>query len=753
MTKLPRAPSPPLPPHLAAELPAEDLSATAAFDDALALEPVDSACADDVSEPEELEPPITFDFGDRIAGARLQAGTQVIRQFWETLPNRPGVYRMIDGKGDVLYVGKARSLKKRVASYLRGIGHTNRIARMITETSAMEFVTTQTETEALLLEANLIKQLRPRFNVLLRDDKSFPYIVMTGDHISPQLTMHRGARARPGEYFGPFASVWAVKRTINALQRAFLLRTCTDSYYENRTRPCLLYQIRRCSGPCTNEIGPVEYARLAAQARDFLSGKSVEVKRELAADMQAASQALEFERAARYRDRLAALSAIQASQDINPSGVEQADVFALAEEAGQFCIEVFFFRNFQNWGNRAYFPKADRSLDSGEVLGAFLAQFYEDKPTPRLVLLSHEVEDQDLLEDALSTRAGQRIEIAMPKRGERRDLVDHASANAREALGRRLAETSSQTKLLAALGQAFGLGQAPRRVEVYDNSHIMGTHAVGALIVAGVQGFSKPHYRTFNIKSTELTPGDDTAMMREVLTRRFSRLLKEAPRAPEPSTASLRDAPAGEVDEKVDEELEGEAAGKTSPLSAPAALSVAAKADREAAAMGHVPGDAHAAQDPGEMPSWPDLVLVDGGRGQLEAARRVLAELGVDGVPLIGVAKGQDRDAGRETFFVPGREPFRLAPRDPALYFVQRLRDEAHRFAIGTHRAKRKRELTLSPLDEIGGIGPTRKRALLMHFGTAKAIARASLDDLAKVPGINAATAKAVYAFFRDNRG
>jgi excinuclease ABC subunit C len=712
MTKLPRAPSSPLPPDPAAELPDEDLSAADGPDDAF---------ADDVSPPEEAEPPIAFDFGDQIAGARLQAGTRVIRQFWETLPNRPGVYRMIDGKGDVLYVGKARSLKKRVASYLRGIGHTNRIARMIAETSAMEFVTTQTETEALLLEANLIKQLRPRFNVLLRDDKSFPYIVMTGDHISPQLTMHRGARARPGDYFGPFASVWAVKRTINALQRAFLLRTCTDSYYENRTRPCLLYQIRRCSGPCTNEIGPVEYARLAAQARDFLSGKSVEVKRELAADMQAAAQALEFERAARYRDRLAALSAIQASQDINPSGVEQADVFALADEAGQFCIEVFFFRNFQNWGNRAYFPKADRSLGAGEVLGAFLAQFYEDKPTPRLVLLSHEVEDQDLLEDALSTRAGQRIEIAVPKRGEKRDLVDHAGANAREALGRRLAETSSQTKLLAAIGQAFGLGRPPRRVEVYDNSHIMGTNAVGAMIVSGVQGFSKPHYRTFNIKSTELTPGDDTAMMREVLARRFSRLLKEAPRAPEPPDANLPD--------------------------------VAKGVDEEAAAMGRIPADSDVAQDLSEMPSWPDLVLVDGGRGQLEAARRVLAELGVDGVPLIGVAKGQDRDAGRETFFVPGREPFRLPPRDPALYFVQRLRDEAHRFAIGTHRAKRKREMTQSPLDEIGGIGPTRKRALLMHFGTAKAIARASLDDLAKVPGINAATAKAVYAFFRDDRG
>ncbi|MCP8937040.1 excinuclease ABC subunit UvrC [Alsobacter sp. SYSU M60028] len=644
------------------------------------------------SEVAEADSGASLDFDEATGGARLKAGVAVIRHFWHTLPNGPGVYRMLDSAGDVLYVGKARSLKKRVASYARGIGHGNRIARMISETAAMEFVTTETETEALLLEANLIKQLKPRFNVLLRDDKSFPYIFITGDHVSPQLTKHRGARNRPGDYFGPFASVWAVNRTLSALQRAFLLRSCSDSYYENRTRPCLLHQIKRCAGPCTGEVGHVEYARLVAQARDFMRGKSQGVKQALAAEMQKASDDLEFERAARYRDRLAALSAIQSSQDINPRTVEEADVFALHEEAGQFCIEAFFFRNFQNWGNRAYFPKADRSTPAAEVLGAFVAQFYDDKPTPRLVLLSQDIDDRDLLQDALGARSGFKVEVAVPRRGEKRDLVEHACTNAREALGRKLADTSSQQKLLAALAQAFGVAGTIRRVEVYDNSHIMGSNAVGAMIVAGPQGFSKTHYRTFNIRSEELTPGDDFGMMREVLTRRFGRLVKEAP----------RDSAGGEAT---------------------------------------------------EMPAWPDLVLIDGGKGQLEAAREALAGVGVTDVPLVGVAKGPDRDAGRETFFVPGRDPFKLAPRDPALYFIQRLRDEAHRFAIGAHRAKRKREFTKSPLDEISGIGPARKRALLLHFGTAKAIARASLDDLATAPGVNMATARAVYDFFHDGRG
>lgn len=624
----------------------------------------------------------------------VQRGTEVIRHFWTTLPNAPGVYRMLDAKGDVLYVGKAKSLKNRVGSYARGQAHSNRIARMIGETTSMEFVTTATETEALLLEANLIKQLKPRYNVLLRDDKSLPYILLTADHDAPQLVKHRGARKRKGDYYGPFASVWAVNRTINALQRAFLLRSCNDSYYENRTRPCLLFQIKRCSGPCTNEISTEDYAELVSESRAFLSGKSNAVKQRITDEMQAAAEELEFERAARCRDRLAALSAIQGVQGINTQSVEEADVFALDEQAGQFCVEVFFFRNWQNWGNRAYFPKADKSMSREEVLGSFLAQFYDDKPAPRLILLSHEIEDVELMAAALSTRAEAKVEIHAPQRGERRQLIEYVLRNAREALGRRLAETSSQQKLLVSLGQAFGLPKVPKRVEVYDNSHIMGTNAVGAMVVAGVNGFMKQHYRTFNMKSEDLKPGDDYGMMREMLQRRFARLVKEEPRGSD--------------------------------------------------ADGRADGDA--------FPAWPDLVLIDGGKGQLEAARQALAEVGVseDDVALIGIAKGRDRDAGRETFFKPGEPPFKMPPRDPALYFVQRLRDEAHRFAIGAHRAKRKRELVKNPLDEIPGIGPTRKRALLHHFGTVKAIQRAALEDLMKAPGVNAATARAVYDFFHE---
>jgi len=625
----------------------------------------------------------------------VQRGTEVIRRFWTTLPNAPGVYRMLDAKGDVLYVGKAKSLKNRVGSYARGQAHSNRIARMIAETSSMEFVTTATETEALLLEANLIKQLKPRYNVLLRDDKSLPYILLTADHDAPQLVKHRGARKRKGDYYGPFASVWAVNRTINALQRAFLLRSCNDSFFENRTRPCLLYQIKRCAGPCTNEVPREEYAGLVAEARAFLSGKSNAVKQRITEEMQAAAEELEFERAARCRDRLAALSAIQGVQGINTQSVEEADVFALDEQAGQFCVEVFFFRNWQNWGNRAYFPKADKSMSPEEVLSSFLAQFYDDKPAPRLILLSHEIEDAELMAAALSTKGEGKVEIHTPQRGERRQLIEYVLRNAREALGRRLADTASQQKLLVSLGQAFGLAKAPRRVEIYDNSHIMGTNAVGAMVVAGPNGFMKQHYRTFNMKSEDLKPGDDYGMMREMLKRRFARLVKEEPKNPDP------DAQKGDDD---------------------------------------------------NFPVWPDLVLIDGGKGQLEAARQALAEVGVaeDDVALIGIAKGRDRDAGRETFFKPGQPPFKMPPRDPALYFVQRLRDEAHRFAIGTHRAKRKRELVKNPLDEIPGIGPTRKRALLHHFGTVKAIQRAALEDLMKAPGVNAATARAVFDFFHE---
>ncbi|MEG9504349.1 MAG: excinuclease ABC subunit UvrC, partial [Methylorubrum extorquens] len=649
---------------------------------------------------------IDFDFEP---GA-VQAGTEIIRRFWSTLPSSPGVYRMFDHRGDVLYVGKAKNLKARVGSYARGQAHSNRIARMISQTAAMEFVTTATETEALLLEANLIKQLKPRFNVLMRDDKSFPYILLTSDGPAPQIVKHRGARRRKGNYYGPFANVWAVNRTVNALQRAFLMRTCSDSYYENRTRPCLLYQIKRCSGPCTGEIALEDYSTLADSARAFLSGKSNAVKDRMREEMQRASEALEFERAARFRDRIAALSAIQGVQGVNTQGVEEADVFAIDEQAGQFCIEVFFFRNFQNWGNRAYFPKADRSMSADEVLASFISQFYDDKPAPKLVLVSHTIEDAELVAAALSSRVEHRVEVHQPQRGERKNLVDYAQRNAKEALGRRLADTASQGKLLTALGQAFGLDKPPRRVEVYDNSHISGTAAVGGMIVAGPTGFMKTHYRTFNIKSEELSPGDDFGMMREVLTRRFKRLAKEAPRIPR----------------------EGEAGEPQAPEKA-------------------VPAVAEVQDDPDAFPAWPDLVLIDGGAGQLEAARASLAEIGVTGVPLIGIAKGRDRDAGRETFFVPGRSPFKLPPRDPVLYFVQRLRDEAHRFAIGTHRARRKREMTKNPLDEIAGIGPTRKRALLHHFGTVKAIERAALEDLAKAPGVNAATARAVYDFFHAN--
>ena len=661
---------------------------------------------------------------------RLKAGVEVIQNALKTLPNAPGVYRMLGSDGAVLYVGKAKSLKKRVSNYARGVGHTSRIARMIADTAAMEFVTTETETEALLLEANYIKQLKPRFNVLLRDDKSFPYILVTSDHVAPQLTKHRGARNRRGHYFGPFASVWAVNRTITALQRAFLLRTCTDSYYENRTRPCLLYQIKRCAGPCTGEIDAPGYQRLVTEARDFLSGKSQAVKARLAEDMQVASEALEFETAARIRDRLAALSAVVSTQDINPQSVEEADVFALHEEAGQFCIEVFFFRNFQNLGNRAYYPRADKSIAVEEILAQFVAQFYDDKPAPRLVLLSHDIEDAPLLAEALALRAGHKIEVTAPKRGEKRDLVDHAATNAREALSRKLSDTASQKNLLAALAEAFSLPHAPRRVEIYDNSHIMGANAVGAMVVAGRMGFSKPHYRTFNIKSEELTPGDDFGMMREVLTRRFARLKKDSPRL------ESSDGEAVIEDARVD------AAKKDHTLLEAQTPEHEHEPEIEPESESETVDDS--------MPDWPDLVLIDGGKGQLDAARGVLAELGIEGVPLVGVAKGVDRDAGREQFFIPGRDPFRLPPRDPALYFIQRLRDEAHRFAIGTHRARRKKAFTANPLDEIAGIGPQRKRALLLHFGTAKAIAQASLEDLAKAPGVNAATAKAVYDFFHD---
>ena len=669
---------------------------------------------DEASLPEAEEAAPSSD--DQTLGS-LAEGRAAIIHYAKIAPSKPGVYRMLDGRGDVLYVGKAKNVKKRVTAYARPTGHDTRIERMIAATRTLEFVVTRTETEALLLEANLIKRLRPRFNVLLRDDKSFPYILITADHWAPQMLKHRGARTRPGHYYGPFASVWAVNRTINALQRAFLLRSCSDGFFESRTRPCLLYQIKRCSAPCTREIDFQDYAVLVREANAFLSGRSKTVKDELAADMEKASAALDFEHAAVYRDRLAALSAIQSHQGVNPRGVEEADVFAVHQQGGFTCVEVFFFRTGQNWGNRAYFPKADRSLPPEEVLSAFLAQFYDDKPAPRLILISHEIEDRALLADALSTRSGHKIEVAMPQRGEKKDLVDHALANAREALGRKLAETSSQEKLLRQLAETFALPRVPRRIEVYDNSHIQGSNAVGAMIVAGPEGFRKSQYRKFNIRSAELTPGDDFAMMREVLERRFKRLLAEAPRQPV--------VQAGDV-----------------ALAAALAEASSALPPEEVDIL-QAPADAD-----GESP-WPDLVLIDGGQGQLSAARETLAELGVE-VPLVAIAKGPDRDAGRETFFLPGRDLFKLPPRDPVLYFVERLRDEAHRFAIGSHRARRARDLREAGLQEIAGIGPTRKRALLHHFGTLKAVERASVTDLMQVDGISAETARRIYEFFHD---
>jgi excinuclease ABC subunit C len=663
---------------------------------------------DEQSLPQADEEAVTLGFEEEQSS--LAAGRSAILEHLKHAPSRPGVYRMIDARGDVLYVGKAKNIKKRVAAYARPTGLDTRIERMIAATRKLEFVTTRTETEALLLEANLIKRLRPRFNVTLRDDKSFPYIVITSDHWAPQILKHRGARTRPGQYYGPFASVWAVNRTVNALQRAFLLRSCSDPFFESRSRPCLLHQIKRCAAPCTKEIDFPDYAALVREANAFLSGRSKAVKDELAQEMDRASAALDFERAAIYRDRLAALSAIQSHQGVNPRGVEEADVFAMHQQGGFSCVEVFFFRTGQNWGNRAYFPKADRSLGPEEILSAFLAQFYDDKPPPRLILISHEIEDRALLAEALCTKSGHKIEISVPQRGEKKDLVEHALANAREALGRKLAETSSQQKLLNQLAETFALPRVPRRIEVYDNSHIQGSNAVGAMVVAGVEGFQKGQYRKFNIRSASLTPGDDFAMMREVLERRFKRLLAEAPRA-ERSNGQGDDhlaAPPQQDGEFASPEIEEQDA---SP--------------------------------------WPDLVLIDGGQGQLTVAREVLAGLGVD-VPLVAIAKGPDRDAGRETFFLPGRDSFKLPPRDPVLYFVERLRDEAHRFAIGSHRARRTRDLREAGLQEIAGIGPTRKRALLHHFGTLKAIERASVTDLMQVDGISAETARRIYEFFHE---
>ena len=614
-------------------------------------------------------------------------GAELIKDYVKRLPDAPGVYRMLGDDGEVLYVGKARSLKKRVVQYAQGRFHTQRIAHMVHLTRAMEFVTTKTEPEALLLEINLIKQLKPRFNVQMRDDKSFPEILIRRDHPAPQIRKHRGAHTIPGDYFGPFASAWAVNRTVNSLQKAFLLRSCSDSVYETRTRPCMLHQIKRCSAPCVGLATEEEYGALVEQAHDFLRGKSRAVMTALSEQMTAASEDLEFERAARLRDRIRALSTVSQDQSINPQSLEEADVFAVHCEGGQACVQVFFFRAGQNWGNRAYFPKVANTIEGDDeasgILDAFLGQFYENQQLPRLILISQEAPNRELLAEAFTLKAGRKVEIAKPQRGEKVELVAHALTNAREALGRKMAESSAQGKLLAGVCEAFGLEAAPERIEVYDNSHIMGTNAVGGMIVAGPEGFQKSQYRKFNIKSTDLTPGDDYGMMREVLRRRFARLAKE--------------------------------------------------------------------EEAGEAPPRPDLVLVDGGKGQLDAALEIAADLGVDDVVFVGVAKGPDRDAGLERFFMPGKTPFMLEPKDPILYYLQRLRDEAHRFAIGTHRARRKIEMTKNPLDEIEGVGPGRKRALLHAFGSARGVSRAAAADLAKVEGVSDALAQRIFDFFRKS--
>ncbi len=642
---------------------------------------------------------------DLEVAADAAPGRDVVAEFARHAPLAPGVYRMIGTGGEVLYVGKAKSIKKRILSYARGAGLETRIARMVAATTSIEFVTTATETEALLLEANMIKRLRPRFNVLLRDDKSFPYILITRGDKAAQICKHRGARNRDGDYYGPFAAVNAVNRTITALERAFLIRSCSDTVFESRTRPCLLFQIKRCSGPCTGEIARADYDELVREAKAFLSGKSRAVKEELAREMDEAAEALDFERAAALRDRLAAFSAVQARQGINPRGVEEADVFAIHQDGGFNCIEVFFFRTGQNWGNRAYFPRADRALGPGEVLGAFLAQFYDDKPCPRLILLSHDIEERALLSEALSIKSGRKVEISVPVRGEKRDLVEHALANAREALGRKLAEAASQQRLLAALATSFSLPHPPRRIEVYDNSHIQGTNAVGAMIVAGPEGLRKNQYRKFNIRSETLTPGDDFGMMREVLTRRFKRLINEAPRPSMQTQRLEQGAEASAIDTPPASPfpLAGEGRGEG------AGSNVTDEPHHPTPSSNSSPqggGEQAAAPADDEGSPWPDLVLIDGGEGQLNAARETLGDLGITDVPLIGIAKGPDRDAGRETFHMPGRTPFRLAPRDPVLYFVQRLRDEAHRFAIGSHRQRRSRDIREAGLQEIAGIGP-----------------------------------------------
>ena len=611
-----------------------------------------------------------------------KTGHEVIQGYLKTIDSSPGVYRMLDAESRVLYVGKARNLRARVSSYARPAGHTPRISRMIANTASMMFLTTRTETEALLLEQNLIKQLKPKFNVLLRDDKSFPNILVTADHDFAQIKKHRGAKKEKGAYYGPFASAGAVNRTLNQLQRVFLLRDCSNAMFDSRSRPCLQHQIKRCSAPCVGKISAEDYARTVRDAERFLSGKTTDIQARLAADMAKASEDMEFERAAALRDRIKALTQVQTAQGINPKGVREADILALHLDGGQACVQVFFIRANQNWGNRDYYPRVGPDVEEAEALEAFIGQFYDTREPPRQLLLSHEIENPDLMAEALTGKLGRKVELLVPQRGEKAELVEGALRNARESLARKLAETATQSKLLNGLAEAFGLDGPPERIEVYDNSHIQGTNAVGAMIVAGPDGFMKNHYRKFNIRGESLTPGDDFGMMKEVLTRRFKRLLKEDP-------------------------------------------------DRSRGL-------------------WPDLLLIDGGAGQVSAVASIMREHGVEDIPMVGVAKGIDRDAGKEEFHRVGQRPMALRHNDPVLYFVQRLRDEAHRFAIGTHRAKRAKAVGATPLDEIAGVGAARKRALLAHFGSAKAVSRANLGDLKAVDGVSDALAETIYAYFHE---
>ncbi|HYZ61779.1 MAG TPA: excinuclease ABC subunit UvrC [Acetobacteraceae bacterium] len=613
-----------------------------------------------------------------------EKGVAVIERALATMPLSPGVYRMLDARGEALYVGKARSLKKRVASYTQLSRLGERLRRMVSETSSMEIVTTHTEAEALLLEANLIKRLKPRFNIVLRDDKSYPWLMLTEDHAFPQIAKHRGARVRKGSYYGPFASAWAVNQTVTAMQRVFLLRSCQDTVFASRTRPCLLFQIKRCSAPCVGRVSEAEYGHFVAQAKAFLGGKASAVQKELAAEMERASENLEFERAAAVRDRIRGLTHVQGTAVVNPASLTDADIVAAYQIGGQTCVQVFFVRGGNNNGNRAYFPSHAREMEAEAVLGAFLAQFYDDKPPPPCVLLNHEVPEQELLEEALSLKAGRKVALAVPARGEKRAVVLHAETNAREALERRLAESAGQAKLLEGVAAVFGLPATPERIECYDNSHIMGANAYGVMVVAGPEGFQKNAYRKYGIRGP-IAPGDDFAMMREVLERRFSRALRE-----------------------------------------------------------------QLASDQGEgaPPALPDLLLIDGGAGQLSAVRGILQDLGMHEIPVVAIAKGPDRDAGREWFHMAGREPFQLPPRDPVLYYLQRIRDEAHRFAITTHRSGRSKSLVTSELDEVPGVGAARKRALLNHFGSARGVKQAGLADLEAAPGINRETARRVYEYF-----